>query len=344
MYTSVEPVGTSFFSITWECTLKCNLDCSYCSSHDNSVPHPSLADCLQTIDFLYEYVDTYMSIKNPEFNHASFNIFGGESLFHPDIVEIVEYAYNKHRDGNYRWTLGINTVTNGIVKTKVWERLVDYFDYFTVSHHSEASLEEQELLKQNILYLKEKDKKFQVSILYHPGNMTNCMEMIAWCKKNDINHWARKMDTMPGKATKEIPITIVKRNESLSNTALGRSCCGGQSFNVNQDYENTVSYIENNNFKDWYCSVNQYFVFVKQVTKEVFINKDCRMAYDGEYGPIGTLDDPNAIITELKDRIAQSNTHLICKKERCWCGLCTPKAKDKITYDVIMSDKLRIVS
>jgi hypothetical protein len=144
------------------------------------------------------------------------------------------------------------------------------------------------------------------------------------------------MDTPPGKGTKELPITLVKRNETLSNMSLGRACCGGQKFNVNQDYTSTISFVPNNNFKDWHCSVNKFFIFVKQETKEVFINKDCRMAYDGNYGPIGTLANTELIISNLNDSIKNKTDFLICKKERCWCGLCTPKAKDKITFDDIM--------
>jgi MoaA/NifB/PqqE/SkfB family radical SAM enzyme len=67
-HTSIEPFGTPHFQITWEATLKCNLDCSYCSpnDHNNKIPHPSLEDCLKTVDFLLEYVDVYMENKNPK--------------------------------------------------------------------------------------------------------------------------------------------------------------------------------------------------------------------------------------------------------------------------------------
>lgn len=323
-----------FFSITWECTLKCNLDCSYCSSHDNSVPHPPLDECLRTIDFLYEYVDIIMNNKPPQQKHVSFNIFGGESLFHPNIIDIIEYAYNKH-NGNYAWTLGLNTVTNAIVKPKVWDMLLDHFDYLTVSYHTESTIAEQELFRRNVLELQKRNKRFQVSILLHPINIQNCKSMIDWCKDHDIPYWARKMDMPPGQVTREHTITLVKRNEILKTRQLGRSCCGGQKFNVDQDYTKTVSIVPNN-FMDWTCGVNHFFIFVKQETKEVFINKDCLMSYDSEYGPIGSLADPTKILQDLKYRIENETDYIVCKKERCWCGLCSPKAKDKVVYDDIM--------
>jgi hypothetical protein len=275
-----------------------------------------------------------MNNKPPQQKHVSFNIFGGESLFHPNIIDIIEYAYNKH-NGNYAWTLGLNTVTNAIVKPKVWDMLLDYFDYLTVSYHTESTIAEQELFRRNVLELQKRNKRFQASILLHPINIQNCKSMIDWCKDHDIPYWARKMDTPPGQGTREHTITLVKRNEILKTRQLGRSCCGGQKFNVDQDYTKTVSIVPNN-FMDWNCGVNHFFIFVKQETKEVFINKDCLMSYDSEYGPIGSLTDPTKIVQDLKYRIENGTDYIVCKKERCWCGLCSPKAKDKVVYDDIM--------
>jgi MoaA/NifB/PqqE/SkfB family radical SAM enzyme len=275
-----------------------------------------------------------MSTKPVSQRHVSFNIFGGESLFHPNITEIIEYAVNKHK-GNHTWSLGLNTVTNAIVKPKIWDNLIQYFDYLTVSYHTESTLVEQELFRRNVLELQRTDKRFQVSILLHPVNIQNCKEMIDWCKEHNVPYWARNMDTPPGKGSREQVITLVKRNEILKNHRPVRSCCGGQKFNIDSDYGKTVSLVPNN-FMDWHCSVNQFFVFVKQETKEVFVNKDCLMSYDGDYGPIGTLNDTQSILKNLTDRIENGSDYLICKKERCWCGLCTPKAKDKLVFDDIM--------
>lgn len=342
MYQVIEPsykINPAFL-ITWESTLKCNLDCSYCSSHDNSVPHPSLDECLKTIDFLYEYVDIYMNLKIQNHRHVSFNIFGGESLFHPNIIEILEYAIEKHKTGNYNWTLGISTITNGIVKSKIWENIIQYFDFLTVSHHSETTSDEKELFKNNLLTLKQQNKSFQVSILKHPNYSTEYNEIISWCEKNSIRYWARNLDG-PVNANKEQTITFLKKNEILKRTPLGRSCCGGQKFNVNENYSGEVSFIDNNRFVDWHCGVNYFFVFVKQITKEVFVNKDCRMSYEGEYGPIGTLNNTEEIINDLKKRTSNGKIlSILCKKERCWCGLCTPKAYDETKFNDIFKKYL----
>jgi hypothetical protein len=92
-----------------------------------------------------------------------------------------------------------------------------------------------------------------------------------------------------------------------------------------------------NKFPDWYCSVNHFFLFVKQVNGEVFVNKDCKMNFDGDVGPIGNLDDTQQILSTLKHHLIADSLPIIqCKKHNCFCGLCAPKAKDLVSYQKIM--------
>ena len=80
------------FLLDWELTMKCNLDCSYCpvgiyGGHDNSIAHPKLADCIATLNFMYEYVDRMMAGRVNSLRYVVLNIYGGESLHHPNIVD-----------------------------------------------------------------------------------------------------------------------------------------------------------------------------------------------------------------------------------------------------------------
>jgi hypothetical protein len=69
----------------------------------------------------------------------------------------------------------------------------------------------------------------------------------------------------------------------------------------------------------------------------VYVSKDCKMRFDGTVGPIGTLSDADAIIAELKTQLASENPPVMqCKKARCLCGLCAPKAKNLATYQSII--------
>lgn len=376
---SIEPVITDpsrrpVFYVTWESTLKCNLDCSYCGSHDNTVPHPSLEECKTTIDFLVEYINLYIMRRNKEQRHASINIFGGESLFHPHIVEILDYFEEKHKPYKDQWTLGLNTVTNAVVKQRIWDKIVDKIDYWTVSYHTESTHEQQELMRRNILDLKNRGKMFQVSILLHTKHWDNCMKMIDWCEDNDIPYLPRQIDhpwtsfefyytTEQAKWLREMYNNNNKKPAcgdcscETSNTNIidtvkligestikmvnmsnkGRQCCGGIPLHQDEDYSSTVKYVDNK-FKGWSCGVNYFYVFIKQNTKEIFTNKDCQMGFNGKVEPIGHLDNYQELLDYTKTNLENDTLPTItCAKRTCLCGICAPKAKDKETFDRIFA-------
>ena len=182
------------FQIAWESTLKCNLDCSYCGDgHDNSQEHPSLEESLRTVDFIVEYVNLYMLDRPSHIRFANLNIQGGESIFHPHIIEILEYVRKKkslYKD----WNLNVALITNGTTGIERWKRIAELCDYFTMSYHSESLPKQQELFKSNVLYLKEQNKNFKVSVLMHPKLWDRCIELIEWCKSNQIDYNTRQLD------------------------------------------------------------------------------------------------------------------------------------------------------
>jgi sulfatase maturation enzyme AslB (radical SAM superfamily) len=355
---SVEPLQYSKFSATWELTLKCNLDCSYCGkeNHDNSVPHPSLDDCKQTVDFFIEYMNLYMEKRPVENRIASIDIFGGESLFHPDIVTILDYFEEQHKPYKDKWSLALNTVTNAVVKEKIWERIVDKINYWTVSYHVEATEEQLELVRNNILDLQKRNKQFHVSLLMHPKHWDKCLYIIDWCKERNIRILPRQIDhawnqvqfwysneqadwmrEYHGKTsptlTQKLAYSVIKI-VNLNNE--GRQCCGGSELLV--DGKDVVTHVDNT-FKGWTCGVNNFFVYVKQQTKEIFTNKDCQVNFNGEVGPIGYVSTYKDLIKEVETKLNKPEQFSIqCVKKRCLCGLCTPKAQDKETYNAIISN------
>ena len=48
-------------------------------------------------------------------------------------------------------------------------------------------------------------------------------------------------------------------------------------------------------------------------------------------------------LNNLKERLKQPTVAITCKKSACWCGLCTPKANTKTTFDTIMKKYLKEV-
>jgi pyruvate-formate lyase-activating enzyme len=345
MFNTLEPVNPrQQFQIAWESTLKCNLDCSYCGDgHDTRQPHPPLGECLDTVDFICDYISVIM--KTRKIKEASLNIQGGESLFHPSILKILQYSNQKSK--SLDWTLYINSITNAVVKDKVWHRLVPYINFFTISFHSESSFIQQEQVRKNILYIKELGKNFHVSILMHPKHWDTCVSMVEWCKENNVkynirqldHHWLdfrfnyskEQADYISGGA---ITPTIVQKAKAVVTgkvnlSAQSRECCGGLEMCTS---ETACTKRVENKFKGWHCSVDKNFLYIRQTTGEVFTNKDCRMNFDGKVGPIGNLKNTQAIL----DRVNAGTNTIICKKSYCNCGLCAPKAQHKEDYIKIM--------
>lgn len=330
MINRINPTEPPMFQIAWESTLKCNLDCSYCGDgHDNSQAHPSLEDSLKTIDFIVDYVDRYMQNRPEEHRIANLNIQGGESIYHPNIVDILEYANNKKPS----WQFYVNLTTNAVASPKLWASITPLINYFTVSYHAESFDWQQAQVRENILHLQNLGKGFQVAILMHPSYWDNCISMIKWCEDNNVPYHKRQIDHTPSDtrfnyspeqaeflAPKKI-IPIVEERVDLSSQ--GRACCGGLELCTN---ESTTKYIPGNSFQGWHCSVNQYFLYIRQNTGEIFTNKDCKMNYEGGVGPIGNLDNVEELLTR------PVVTDIVCKKSSCWCGLCAPKAHKEADY------------
>lgn len=357
---TLEPAEKQFFHVEWESTLKCNLDCAYCGDgHDNSQNHPPLDECLQTLDFIFEYVDLYMQTypdDSPDvMKHCNINVYGGESLFHPNILEILNYARNKRQEYNY--SVAVSSITNAVVGKNLWQKVIPLLDHITVSYHAESLDKQKKLIKDNILELKNQEKNFQVSVMMHPKYFEECVNMVYWCRQRNIKVAARQIDSawsetrfnytreqkewMYGKCTtclkdkiKDSLLYVAKNGIDLSGQV--RECCGKIPFYVDEDYENTVGPV-NNKFKGWHCSVNRFFLYIRQNTKQIYTNKDCKHNLDSKVAPIGKLDNSEKILSNLRHMVFNNTIpDIVCQKPSCWCGMCTPKSADKDTFERII--------
>ena len=392
MNTSIEPApqrGAGMcFLLDWEVTLKCNLDCSYCGdwSHDNSTQHPPLAECIKTIDFMFDYVDLYMDHKAKWSRDVVLNVYGGESLFHPDIVKIHTLIKEKHKEKFAdKWKLIVSTTTNLVVGPTILKRLIPHIDEWTVSYHTEANDKQKKQMKDNLLYLKENGCGIRVTILLNPARFEDALSMIDFCKEHGIKHVPRQLDHSETatqfnykaehldwfekfynekkeisvqniKATKAIENPLVENTKSvvvsdtiqISNnitiekkdntdlTQAGRACCGNRQLCVSQKYKEREYFIPNQ-LKGYSCSVNWFFLFIKQYTGNIYNNKDCQMKFDGTVGPIGNLKDSDLLIAQLKTWLDAKEMPIIkCAKEMCFCGLCAPKAVNEEIFRKIM--------
>jgi len=378
-FNRLEPVKPQVFHIDWELTLKCNLDCGYCGSHDNSRKHPALKECLDTVDFLLEYADINFIDSALEEKKVIFNIFGGEAIYHPSFIDICEYIHKEY-ESKYKgkWELKLGLITNAIAADKVWDRSIALIDAFTVSYHTENTEKQEQQFRRNVLALHKKTKSYHVSVLMNPKLFHKNLAFIDFCKEHGINYLPRQLDhwgwktrkynyteqqvqwldgVYKRKSTKPLPSikieNVVKPKVKLIDkikdvfkklidyridmTKIGRACCGGETLCVDGKFDESVFFVPDNRFKGWHCSVNRFFVFVKQDDQSIRHNKDCRMKFDGTEGPMGYLKDARKILDKMREEIlAGTRPTIVCQKKQCFCGLCAPKAKDLDVYNDMM--------
>jgi hypothetical protein len=356
---AIDPNNRISFLLDWELTMKCNLDCSYCPSglhggHDNSTQHPPIDECIQALEFMFEYVDQYMHRKPNGLKYVVLNVYGGEALHHPAIVEILSQIQEKYQPYSNRWKLTVTNTTNAIVPNEKLKKIIPYIDEFTVSSHVESTAKQKAQFKENLLTIRDANKRLKCIVMMHdnPELFLEAQEFLSWLEFNQIRSLAKQIDSANTRSYTEQQIQwfnseyqnkthgiankIDNSYQSSDLSDVGRACCGGRQGCVDQNYKDRQYYILDNKFPDWYCSVNEFFLFVKQVNGEVYVNKDCKMNFDGTVGPIGNLSDTVSIITELKTQLTNGQPIIQCKKHNCLCGLCAPKAKNLDTYQSIM--------
>jgi MoaA/NifB/PqqE/SkfB family radical SAM enzyme len=347
---ALDPNNVPSFLLDWELTKLCNLDCSYCPTgidggHDNATKHPSLEDCLRSIDFMYEYVDQYMRYKKESQRKVVLNVYGGESLFHPDIVEILEAVRTKHKQYKDSWYLTVTCTTNGVVGQTQWQRIVPLIDEFTVSYHSENYPKQKQQYLDNIIYLKENNRRFKCVIMMHNNSelFADAESIIKFCQSNNIRHVVKPLDNQQPewqytgndysklKTYWMIPEDV--NRDKVQAIEEGRSCCGGRRLSLNGDLKSNVGFVPKQGFTGWYCSVNWFFLFVRQLDGEVFTNKDCRMSTTGKYESLGNLNNSQKIINTLKNQLSTNMPIIQCVKDICRCGFCAPKAKNREDFE-----------
>ena len=334
--------------------MKCNLDCTYCGTglyegHDNSTRHPPLAECLKTIDFMFEYADIYIRTKPLGIRYVILNVYGGEALHHPNIVEILSVLRDRYQPYQDSWHLTITTTTNAIISPTRLDKIIPLIDEFTVSYHTENTPQQKQQFKDNLLKIKDSGHRQKCLVLMHtePDRFEDAQNMIEWLQQNNIKYLSKPLDHYPqhvhlnynqqqvvwfeGLYKKSLDNVDI-HNQTTDLSDIGRACCGGRSLCADQNRKNPQKFVSNK-FTEWYCSVNYFFLYVKQVNGEVYVNKDCKMNYDGTVGPIGNLDNTEPMLVQARD----TNKPIIrCAKSRCFCGLCAPKAEDIDTYKSIM--------
>jgi pyruvate-formate lyase-activating enzyme len=313
-------------------------------------------ECLQTIDFMYRYVDLYMQHKKPSQRKVILNVYGGESLFHPNIETILVQCREKYKSYKDRWHLTITCTTNGVVGARQWSKIVDLIDEFTVSYHPENLPKQKQQYLDNVVYLKNHNKRFKCVIMMHnrPDLFEDSQTVIDFCQQQDMRWVAKPLDNHDEKWNysqqqfnklktiwiEQIPqsqkleykkkIDLTGNESTVSSISQGRACCGGRKLSLNGDLRNRVGFVPQQGFKGWSCSVNWFFLFVQQLTGNVYTNKDCRMSTTNQIEALGNLHQADQILDTLSQQLLTKSMPIIeCKKEICLCGICAPKSQNQ---------------
>jgi len=187
----LNPKKDDILRIEWNLGRRCNYNCSYCGNelHDNTSEHMPWEVFTNTVDKIL--AGTTKKVK------ISFT--GGEPFVNPKFVEMLEYAKDK---GVHQ----ISVTTNGSPPMKIYEKALPYLHYVVISYHFEFAYHEKiinnitaiwELIK---FYQEEEErlrqgkwKGMHVHIMFLPGMLNECIEIIAELKKYDVPYTIRKI-------------------------------------------------------------------------------------------------------------------------------------------------------
>tara|TARA_B100000900_G_scaffold250607_1_gene213465 strand:+ start:231 stop:1403 length:1173 start_codon:yes stop_codon:yes gene_type:complete len=373
-FDTVDLLTGNLFQVSWDLGRRCNYDCTYCpvTRHDNFSPHATLDQLKSSVDFLFEYMDTYMQYR--DFKEASISFTGGEPTVNPNFIPFIEYLkeeYNKrYRD---RWHTGFSLTSNGAMGPKIAQQIIDKMSFVTLSYHTEADQKLKNQIKDRIMQFhtaseaakNSNGKKyfgFKVNVMFHAQYFDECKELCKWLDQLGVWYVPRiigeEPDSKPSFAHKytDDQLDFIKnywkyKEEGLNNDklsavgekttekkklgmSLGRPCCGGREMCLSSgDTSKKSNFVNMREFKGWHCSVNWFFLHLEQQTDQVFHHQTCQARFDGTRGPIGKISEGQKIIAELKHKLeSKTMPTMICPKHTCGCGLCAPKSKFKEKY------------
>ncbi len=339
-FDTVKSEDSNPFMITWDLGRRCNFDCSYCPAHrhDNFSSHASLTELKTTCDFLIEYITLISQYRYDKNFCISFT--GGEPTVNPNFIEFAEYL-------NTEWkkklsediNIKLDVTSNGAMSEKIADSIIRNFHHATISYHAEVS----DNIKQNVIeriYQLHEGINIKVNVMMHADQFDHCVDICNLLKERNIKYIPRPIGEDPDSLLKTAHKYSDKQKEWYSNfynmpiTSTTRPCCGGRTFtlcNKNESVETKV--IGFRNFKDWYCSVNWYFLHIEQQTDLIYHHQTCQANFNGKRESIGTISNYQDIINNLKTNLKNKNVPtIICPNKLCGCGLCVPKSKNKQEY------------
>lgn len=354
-FDTVDLLTGDVFQITWDLGRRCNYDCSYCPTHrhDNFSSHATLDELKSSVDFVFEYIDTYMQHRT--YKEANISFTGGEPTVNPNFIAFVKYLKEqyelKYKD---KWICGFSLTSNGAMSSKMAQSIIDNLYYITVSYHAESSVKLKQQVKDRILQFHNAGFNMNCNVMFHAQHFDECKELCSWLKNLGVDFTPRIIGEEPDSAktfahvyTEEqinwmktywgvkVPNKnkVVSKEKQLGNS-IGRPCCGGRKMCLSSGTNSrTDKFVDFREFKGWSCSVNWFFLHLEQQTDQIFHHQTCQAKFDGTRGAIGKISEGYKVVKELKHKLeTQTMPTIICPKHTCGCGLCAPKSKYQEKY------------
>lgn len=190
-FDTIDIITGGVFQVTWDIGRRCNYDCSYCPPHrhDNFSEHFSLDALIKTATNLFEYIRLYNKYRG--YKKVSICLTGGEPTINPDFIPFIKYLRETY-DNEFKdeFKCGLAVTTNGAMSEKVAQALLKYFNYATISYHSEADPKLKRKILERIEYMnKNKGQYFdlKVNVMFHALYFDECKDVCNYLLSKNID-------------------------------------------------------------------------------------------------------------------------------------------------------------
>ncbi len=348
-------------TVTWETGRRCNYDCTYCEStrHNNYSPFHSFEELKKTYEFIKEWTTLYNNSRRDPLENININFTGGEPTMNPIFWDLADHIVND----DSRFHLGLTT--NGAWNPKFNKKILERFKGVTVSYHAEGHPNLKKQVLTNIKELSKSDIWLQVNLMLHVDFWDECIGVYEDLKSLEITVRPRPIgDGNISRSGWFIDADGSNRRTSHSytpeqqewfwqqtgnkkpgvsqseGTSLGRACCGGRCLSGKVDNQWKDVVLVDTHFENWLCMVDWYFLHIDQHTGLVYHHQTCKALHDKRRGAIGSLNDSEKMINELKERLKNPNP-IVCPNQRCGCGMCAPKAQSQEDFQPIWNSVIK---
>ena len=123
----IEPIE-KFFFINWRLDIRCNFDCSYCSSEWHSLT----AEQRSLEQFQSYWLKIYSKLTDLD-KKIQISFTGGELTFNKNFLPFVKWLRENYHDK----IESIGLSTNGSANSDYYLELIKYVDFISFSTHSE---------------------------------------------------------------------------------------------------------------------------------------------------------------------------------------------------------------